>query len=74
VAAEQDVAHDDAIGLHDWLRSIGARCEFLGAPRMPHDFARMQHASSVARKLMQDALASFSQTARLVPGALAPNA
>jgi acetyl esterase len=67
VAAEQDVAHDDAILLHDWLRSIGASCEFLGAPRMPHDFARMQHASANARRLVCDALAAFSQIARLVP-------
>jgi len=67
VAAEQDVAHDDAIHLHDWLREIGAPCEFLGAPRMPHDFARMQHASPTARKLMLDALEIFSKLARLRP-------
>lgn len=67
VAAEQDVAHDDAIHLHDWLRAIGAPCEFLGAPRMPHDFARMQHASPTARKLMLDALEVFSKLARLRP-------
>lgn len=60
VAAEQDVAHDDAVALYDWLHSLGVRCEFLGAPRMPHDFARMQHASARARKLMLDALAMFS--------------
>ena len=48
LAAEQDVAHDDAIQLHDWLRMVGARCEFFGAPRMTHDFARMQHASDKA--------------------------
>ena len=63
VAAEQDVAHDDAIALYDWLRSLGVPCEFLGAPRMPHDFARLQHASGTARKLMQDALAMFSAIA-----------
>lgn len=67
VAAEQDVAHDDAIHLHDWLRSLGVRCEFLGAPRMPHDFARMQHASPAARKLMQDVLAAFAEIAQLGP-------
>lgn len=65
LAAEQDVAHDDAIQLHDWLRMIGARCEFFGAPRMTHDFARMQHASDKARKLMLDALAAFGEIARL---------
>ena len=63
--AEQDVAHDDAIQLHDWLRAIGARCEFFGAPRMTADFARMQHASEKARKLMLDALAAFSEIALL---------
>lgn len=65
VAAEQDVVHDDAIHLHDWLRSVGAHCEFLGAPRMPHDFARLQHASGKARKLMLDVLDVFAQTVRL---------
>ncbi len=65
LAAEQDVAHDDAIQLHDWLRMVGARCEFLGAPRMTHDFARMQHASDKARKLMTDALAMFGEIAAL---------
>jgi|JI10StandDraft_1071094.scaffolds.fasta_scaffold165056_2 acetyl esterase len=70
LAAEQDGAHDDAIHLHDWLKSIGARCEFFGAPRMPHDFARMQHASPGARKLLLDALAAFSQLARLAPAAV----
>ncbi len=67
VAAEQDVAHDDAIQLHDWQRSVGARCEFLGAPRMTHDFARMQHASDKARKLMKDALDMFAEIAGLRP-------
>lgn len=65
LAAEQDGAHDDAIHLHDWLRSIGAPCDFFGAPRMPHDFARMQHASPKARKLMLDALAAFTEIAGL---------
>jgi acetyl esterase/lipase len=66
MAAEQDVAHDDAIQLHDWLRAIGGRrCEFFGAPRMTADFARMQHASEKARKLMLDALAAFSEIALL---------
>lgn len=67
VAAEQDVAHDDAIQLHDWLRMVGARCEFFGVPRMTHDFARMQHASDKARKLMLDALAAFAEIAMLKP-------
>lgn len=65
LAAEQDGAHDDAIHLHDWLRGMGAPCEFFGAPRMTADFARMQHASPKARKLMLDALASFSEIAGL---------
>lgn len=65
LAAEQDAVHDDALYLHDWLHSMGSRCEFLGAPGMPHDFARMQHASAPARKLMLDALSVFSQHARL---------
>ena len=65
VAAEQDVVHDDAVHLYDWLRSVGAPCEFLGAPRMPHDFARMQHASAKARKLLLDVLEVFSQMVRL---------
>lgn len=65
VAAEQDVAHDDALHLHDWLREVGAPCEFLGAPRMPHDFARMQHAGATARKLMLQVLEVFSGRARL---------
>ncbi len=65
VAAEQDVVHDDAIHLHDWLRGHGVRCEFFGAPRMTHDFARMQHASATARKLVTDALAAFAEIARL---------
>jgi acetyl esterase/lipase len=65
LAAEQDVAHDDAIHLHDWLRDLGVRCEFLGAPRMPHDFARLQHASANARKLMVDACTIFRLTAGL---------
>ena len=67
LAAEQDVAHDDAIQLHDWLRMVGARCEFFGAPRMTHDFARMQHASDKARKLMKDALGAFAEIAGLTP-------
>lgn len=65
LAAEQDVAHDDAIQLHDWLRMVGARCEFFGAPRMTHDFARMQHASDKARKLLKDALGAFAEIAGL---------
>jgi acetyl esterase len=65
LAAEQDAAHDDAIYLHDWLHSVGSRCEYFGAPGMPHDFARMQHASASARKLMVDALSAFSQHAKL---------
>jgi len=65
LAAEQDVAHDDAIQLHDWLRTVGARCEFFGAPRMTHDFARMQHASDKARKLLLDALGAFAEIARI---------
>ena len=65
LAAEQDGAHDDAIHLHDWLRSVGAQCEFFGAPRMTHDFARMQHASDKARKLMLDALTAFADIALL---------
>lgn len=67
LAAEQDVAHDDAIQLHDWLRMVGARCEFFGAPRMTHDFGRMQHASDKARKLMKDALGAFAEIAGLTP-------
>lgn len=67
LAAEQDVAHDDAIQLHDWLRMMGARCEFFGAPRMTHDFGRMQHASEKARKLMKDALGAFAEIAGLTP-------
>lgn len=67
LAAEQDGAHDDAIHMHDWLRAVGARCEFFGAPRMPHDFARMQHASDKARKLMLDGLAAFAEIAALRP-------
>ena len=67
LAAEQDVAHDDAIQLHDWLRMVGARCEFFGAPRMTHDFGRMQHASEKARKLMKDALGAFAEIAGLTP-------
>lgn len=65
LAAEQDVAHDDAIQLHDWLRMVGARCEFFGAPRMTHDFTRMQHASEKARKLTLDVLAAFAEIADL---------
>ncbi len=67
LAAEQDGAHDDAIQLHDWLRMVGARCEFFGAPRMTHDFGRMQHASDKARKLMKDALGAFAEIAGLTP-------
>ena len=67
LAAEQDVAHDDAIQLHDWLRMVGARCEFFGAPRMTHDFGRMQHASEKTRKLMKDALGAFAEIAGLTP-------
>ena len=65
LAAEQDVAHDDAIQLHDWLRMVGARCEFFGAPRMTHDFTRMQHASEKARKLTLDVRAAFAEIADL---------
>jgi acetyl esterase len=67
LAAECDGAHDDAIALHDWLRAAGARCEFLGAPRMTHDFARLQHASPNARRLLQDALQAFIGMAQLQP-------
>jgi acetyl esterase len=65
LAAAQDGAHDDAIFLHDWMRHTGARCEFLGAPGMTHDFARMQHASPVARRLLLDVLGAFSEFAGL---------
>lgn len=65
LAAEHDGAHDDAAALHDWLLEAGARCEFYGAPGMPHDFARLQHASSAARQLMLSALAAFAQQAGL---------
>ncbi|MDB5966290.1 MAG: hypothetical protein JWQ72_2790 [Polaromonas sp.] len=67
VAAEHDVVHDDAAALHDWLREAGARCEFYGAPGMPHDFARLQHASRSARHLMRSALGAFVTLAGLEP-------
>jgi acetyl esterase len=73
VAAECDVAHDDAIALHDWMRATGVPCEFFGAPYMPHDFARMQRASPLARKLMRDVMTAFTDMARLaVPADTAP--
>jgi len=65
LAAQCDGAHDDAVALHDWLRHQGARCEFLGAPGMPHDFVRLQHASAQARQLTLDALAVFADAAGL---------
>jgi acetyl esterase len=67
LAAEHDVAHDDAVTLHDWLREAGARCEFYGAPGMVHDFARYQYASSAARRLLLDGLNAFSELAELRP-------
>ena len=65
VAAEHDVAHDDAAALHDWLKEAGARCEFYGAPGMPHDFVRLQHASKAARHLMLSILDAFATHAGL---------
>ncbi len=65
VAAEHDVAHDDGAALHDWVKEAGGRCEFYGAPGMPHDFARLQHASKGARHLMVSALDAFKAQARL---------
>lgn len=67
VAAEHDVAHDDAAALHDWLKETGARCEFYGAPGMPHDFARLQHSSPAARHLMLSVLEAFAGHAGLSP-------
>jgi acetyl esterase len=67
LAAEHDVAHDDAVALHDWLREAGARCEFYGAPGMVHDFARYQYASSAARRLLLDGLNAFAELAELRP-------
>ena len=69
LAAEHDVAHDDAVALHDWLREAGARCEFYGAPGMVHDFARYQYASSAARRLLLDGLNAFAELAELRPPA-----
>jgi acetyl esterase len=71
VAAEHDIAHDDAAALHDWLKEAGARCEFYGAPGMPHDFARLQHASKAARHLMLSVLDAFATHAGLKRAALA---
>ena len=65
LAAECDVAHDDAIALHDWLRAASVQCQFLGAPRMPHDFARLQHVSGNARRLWLDGLKAFASLAKL---------
>ena len=65
LAAEQDVAHDDAVALHDWLREAGARCEFYGAPGMVNDFARYQYASRAARRLLLDGLNAFAELAEL---------
>ena len=67
LAAEHDIAHDDAVALHDWLREAGARCEFYGAPGMVHDFARYQYASSAARRLLLDGLNAFAELAELRP-------
>lgn len=67
LAAEHDIAHDDAVALHDWLREAGARCEFYGAPGMVHDFARYQYASSAARRLLLDGLNAFAELAELQP-------
>ncbi len=74
VAAEQDGAHDDAAALYDWLREAGARCEFYGAPGMPHDFARLQHASKAARHLMRLSLNAFALQAGLPSAAHQPAA
>ncbi|MES2511670.1 MAG: alpha/beta hydrolase [Pseudomonadota bacterium] len=65
VAAEQDCVHDDGAALYDWLREAGARCEFYGAPGMPHDFVRLQHASKAARHLVKQALNAFATQAGL---------
>lgn len=65
LAAEHDVAHDDAAALHDWLKECGAHCEFYGAPGMPHDFVRLQHASKAARHLTLSALNAFAEVAGL---------
>lgn len=65
LAAEHDVAHDDAAALHDWLKEAGAHCDFYGAPGMPHDFVRLQHASKAARHLTLSALNAFAQLAGL---------
>lgn len=65
VAAEHDGAHDDAAALHDWLKEAGARCEYYGAPGMPHDFVRLQHASRRARQLVLAVLDAFASHARL---------
>lgn len=67
LAAEHDIAHDDAVALHDWLREAGTRCEFYGAPGMVHDFARYQYASSAARRLLLDGLNAFAELAKLRP-------
>jgi acetyl esterase len=73
IAAEHDGAHDDAAALTDWLKESGARCEFYGAPGMPHDFARMQHASKAARHLMLLALNAFASQAGLQSGVHVPS-
>jgi|GEM_PF-1598589 len=65
LAAQCDGAHDDAIALYDWMRACSVPCEFFGAPFMPHDFARLQHASPLARKLMLDGLGAFASLAGL---------
>lgn len=65
LAAEHDVAHDDAVALHDWLLEAGARCEFYGAPGMVHDYARYQFASSTARRLLLEGLGAFAGAAGL---------
>lgn len=65
VGAEFDVVHDDAIALHDWLRASSVRVEFFGAPLMPHDFVRMQHASPLAAQLTSDILAAFNDLSGL---------
>lgn len=65
LAAEHDVVHDDAAALHDWLKETGAHCEFFGAPGMPHDFVRLQHASKAARHLTLSALRAFAELAGL---------
>ncbi len=72
VAAEQDCVHDDAAALYDWLREAGARCEFYGAPGMPHDFVRLQHASKAARHLFRQSLNAFAQQTGLHSDASLP--